>query len=569
MKPRRKFSRAKKGTLVFLSVTASLLVAFGVFFYFAVTLHPPTVTDLSPLRLKTVQTGQDSYACGNGWIRKNRRGLWELYVEGTPFERGVIIGKLSKDLIYRQEKAFVARINELIPSRIYLYGLRLFIAWFNRNLDTYVPEEYKEEIYGVSKSASGEFDNIASSYQRILNYHAAHDIGHALQGMNMVGCTSFSVWDTASADGSLLIGRNFDFYVGDEFAREKMVCFFNPTEGYKFMMVSWGGMIGAVSGMNETGLTVTLNAAQSEPPSSAATPISVIAREILQYARNIDEAFAIARKRQSFVSESIMIGSLQDKKTAIIEKAPSSTVLFESGDSFIISSNHFQSRAWDRDRSKVDEAVESSSHYRYRRVRELVTKYRHISYLSAAALLRDQKGLRDRNIGMGNEKAINQLIAHHSVIFNPARKLVWVSTNPYQLGEYIAYDLAKIFSLAPNADKANDINEESLTIPADPFLSSKEYLRFEEFRRIRNIIKVSLDEGTKKSLDPALLNAFEASNPEYYEVYSLLGDYYKSRRDFSSATTYYRKALEKEVASEKEANEIKQQLSACTKGSSR
>ena len=157
-----------------------------------------------------------------------------------------------------------------------------------------------------------------------------------MQDYMLVGCSSFACWGENSADSSLIIGRNFDFYMGDAFARNKLVSFYQPENGYRFASVGWAGMTGVLSGMNETGLTVTINAAKSDLPAASATPISILTREILQYASTIEEAYAIARKRKTFVSEAILVGSAQDGKAAIIDKSPEKIALFTGNGQQII-----------------------------------------------------------------------------------------------------------------------------------------------------------------------------------------------------------------------------------------
>lgn len=230
-----------KRLLKFLSGILLFLLVTGTVFYFLTQTDPPEPSDRTAESLKTDTLDVDFYHCGQSWLKKSNSGLWEMYVEGKPFDRGVIQGKLAKTLIRKQEKAFVSQIEKMVPSRFYQRFLKYFIYWFNRKLDRHIPDEYKLEIYGISLSASNEFSFIGSNYQRMLNYHSAHDIGHALQDLSLVGCTSFGAWNELSEDSSLIIGRNFDFYMGDEFSENKILCFEKPEHGYPFMMVTWGG----------------------------------------------------------------------------------------------------------------------------------------------------------------------------------------------------------------------------------------------------------------------------------------------------------------------------------------
>ncbi len=550
---RKKFFKFSIGFLI-------LLIILVIVFIFQVIVSPPTPANEKELVATVVPEKIDSTFSiyQNNWIRKSESGLWEMYVEGTPFELGLINGKLTEDQVVDQEVFFIGQIRKMIPSDTYLNFLKYFVAWFNRDLDDAIPEEYREEIYGVSRAASDDFDFIASKYQRILNYHGAHDIGHALQDKNMVvGCTSFSQWKN---DSSFIIGRNFDFYVGDNFAKDKIIAFINPNKGHKFMMVTWGGMIGVVSGMNEHGLTVTINAGKSDIPTSSATPISLVTREILQYASTIEEAYEIAKKRETFVAESIMIGSAKDGQTAIIEKSPTKIDIRYGNENQIICANHFMSNEFKDEESNLKNQKESSSVYRHQRVKELLNDIDTLNYLEVAKVLRDRKGLNNEEVGMGNELALNQLLAHHSIIFQPKQRLVWISTSPFQLGRYIAYDLNKVFSEYKGLKENKEIYEASLTIPTDSFYYSQDYKKFEVFRKLKfDIQKETAENPFKQELVDKIIN----SNSHSYYAYQLAADYYVKHEKFTEAKTLYNKALILPIPTLPEKRQIEEGIKQC------
>jgi isopenicillin-N N-acyltransferase like protein len=541
-----------------LGFTGVILILIIYFIIIAVD-HPPREQDYSSLRTRRIRYGNNTYILGNNWLRKSESGLWEAYIEGRPFERGVAFGRLTRELLYYQETNFVEQIRELVPSAAYLRILKYFIAFFNRNLDKNIPLEYQHEIYGTSLSCSPDYNFIGTGYQRQLNYHAAHDIGHALQGLNMVGCTSFSVWGGSSSDSSLLVGRNFDFYMGPKFAENKIVCFVRPAAGYKFMMITWADLIGVVSGMNDQGLTVTLNAAKSGIPRQAATPVTLLAREILQYASTIEEAYQISKKRKLFVSESIMIGSSRDGKTAIIEKSPGSYDLVFSDSNRIICTNHYQGKVFSGDKINVENIYGSDSYVRYQRVEELLLRYKPLDAGHTITILRDQRGLGDTDVGMGNQLAINQLIAHHAVVFKPDSLLAWVSAGPWQLGKFVAYDLKKIFNMNISQIKENrEIYTASRTVAADTFLTSPGFQKFQEYQTMT--LKINSFKKNRHSLPVGFESEYLQTNPSLYLTHVHLGEYFESIGEYSKAYSSFQAALDRKLPGKDEENKLKEKV---------
>ena len=523
---------------------------------FKTNFKTPNVNNYSFDIPKVIQKNDTLRIYKNNYLLKNKQNLWELYSQGNPYQLGLTSGALLEKLYKKQDSIFYQKINSFVPSQRKQKILFHFLKWFNRDIEKNIIPEYQAELYGISHYSDTVFNRYIPAYQRSMYLHAAHDIGHALQDLMLVGCSSLVVWGDKTPDGKLLIGRNLDFYVGDDFAQNKLISFVKPSSGIPFMSVSWAGMIGIVSGMNYEGLTVTINASKSDIPFKAKTPISLLCREILQYASTLEEAVEIAKKRSVFVSENILVASAKDKKAIIIEISPRKIDVFESSNyDNLICTNHFQSDGYLSDKKNIKQIKETHSFYRYQKIQELLQKSNKISPEYMAEILRNTEGLNKKSLGYGNEKAINQLLAHHGIIFKPEEKLVWVSSSPYQLGEFVCYDLEKIF----NSDFQGVISAQTQerNIPKSKFLSTKEYENYEKYRILEH--KIETDLNTNKFIDNQSVMQLENLNPDYWKAYFIIGKVLLQNKD-KRARIYFEKSLSLEIPYSDESQGVEKYL---------
>lgn len=548
-----------KIALISTLAVALLLVVLSVIFSLAIKIEEPTFP-IGTERLEREKIGSDHYVLGNNWLKKDKSGIWVVYIEGEPYERGLAYGVLCQELIQVQEEIFVDQINTLVPPGISQNFLKYFIAWFNRDIDEYVPLEFRQEILGVSRSFSDEFDWVAPKYHRVLNYHAAHDIGHALQDLAIVGCSSFSATGPYSSDSELIVGRNFDFYMGPKFAEQRLLTINRPNEGYAYASFSWAGLMGVVSGMNEEGLTVTINASSSEIPTGAKDPISILAREVLQYASTIEEAVEICEKREVFVSEILLIASANEDRSALIEVSPAGSAVLDNGDDLLICTNHYQSDDFIDSKTNIENLNNSDTQYRFELMQELLEANIPLDVNGAASVLSDPFGKNGKNIGLGNSKTIDQFIGHHSIIFKPMDKLLWISAYPNQVAGYYAFDLKALLNSPKNK---MDLSIDPLNIPASEPKVIELFKAHEEFARSKRELQafILFDEPVEWNSEKE--NAFIATNPNSYVVYMTLGEYYLKLDDTKQAKVHLEKALTCEVASVDEAEKIKALLTLC------
>jgi len=158
-------------------------------------------------------------------------------------------------------------------------------------------------------------------------------------------------------------------------------------------------------------------------------------------------------------------------------------------------------------------------------------------------ILRNREGLAENNIGYGNEKALNQMLAHHGIVFQPEDLLVWVSSSPYQMGEFVAYDLNEVFS--EDKKENTSVSNSELNIPKDPFLETETYQNYERYRSLRDKIQKAISEETH--LKQELLSEFTALNPNFWEAHYLAGKYNLDKGYDTLALMAFQEAETKEI----------------------
>lgn len=494
------------------------------------------------------------------FLQKNKFNNWELKVSGSPEEIGYYSGVLTEKLYKNQEKFFFLNIEANIPSTFKQKMLVRFLRWYSNEMYTHIADEYQKEIHQLAQFSNDKYNWVAPKFQRALYLHGAHDIGHAMQDLALVGCSSLAVWNENTENNELLIGRNFDFYVGEAFAQNKLIQFIKPNQGYAFASVSWPGMVGVVSGMNVKGVTVTLNAGKSDIGLKAKSPVSIVAREIVQYAKNINEAIEIAKRHEVFVAESLLIGSASERKAVIIEISPKKFDVYEPHHNYTICTNHFQSETYKDDERNVTAFKNSHTQYRFEKIEEKLTEVKQWNPRKMAQMLRETSGLNDVNIGFGNEKSLNQLIAHHAVIFQPEQLKMWVSSSPYQLGEMACYNLNDIFK--EEDFTKNNLFVEEENIKASDFVRSSSFANYEIYRKKLKDLDRVVD---KKAISENTLIEFQQLNPELWKVYDVSGQIQYKKGYYRAAKNTFTKALSCEIATENDKVRIQKYISKINK----
>jgi len=470
------------------------------------------------------------------WMER-QDGIWRLDLVGDPWTMGFSHGLLSSRVTTNIDRHMIGLMGRYVttPFRRWLVGN--VVRWQFRHVPDHIPPRRLVELAASSRTMVDSEEFPERPFQRLIYYHALHDMTQRLDGSPLIGCTAFAVWGKATVDKHMILGRNFDFEGGEIFDRQKAVITFRSSDRIPFVSVAWPGMAGVVTGVNARRIYVSINAARSDAPLRPGIPMAFLVRQILEKAGSISEAVAIIKKAKVMVPEALLIADGKTSSAVVVELAPDKVAVRRSQSSLLGVTNHFLSAKFKSDASNDWLRRYTTSDARYKRLMQLLSRFSgRIDARTAVMILRNRTGVDDEPLGLGNRNALDALIATHSVVVDLTEMVLWVSRGPHLLGRFVAVDLKPIFGL-PTPDLAKVKH-----IEADPLVGT---VSLDRFRQARAQVDHARRRLSSADLPAALDFSARATAmaPQMPEPHKLRGDVLWKMGQREQAKQHYRKFL--------------------------
>jgi hypothetical protein len=159
------------------------------------------------------------------------------------------------------------------------------------------------------------------------------------------GCSTLFVGAQRSATGGPLLGRNLDWPPFGPLHEYTLVVAYRPEGKLAFASVTYPGMLGVFSGMNEKGLAVaelTVTDAQdgSAKLDVTGTPYTLALRRVLEECSTVDEAEKLIRSLKRTVRQNVAV--CDRAGGAVFEVTPKTVAVRRAVDGLCACTNHFR-----------------------------------------------------------------------------------------------------------------------------------------------------------------------------------------------------------------------------------
>ncbi len=231
-----------------------------------------------------------------------------VHVYGSPEEMGRQYGELLGEGIRRILGRTLSLFGPDVPAEF----ARLVLAKAWERLLPYVPDVYLAEMHAIAEGAAAAGVSLEASevalitaatnmdmykveerLAELLGPEAAPLLAALARNQTPPSCTMLAVWGSRTQDGKLFAHRNLDWKSQTGMHEERLVTVYHPDGGNTFVTMGYAGVIGALAGMNEHGITLSEVGAFSASEELDGMPWTLTARRVLHEAKTLEEAVGI------------------------------------------------------------------------------------------------------------------------------------------------------------------------------------------------------------------------------------------------------------------------------------
>jgi hypothetical protein len=263
-----------------------------------------------------------------GGSLKLHNGVPVMRLSGTPAEIGLAHGKL----IGPQVRALTERYLSVFAGR------REHDLMLARRMEQHIPDAMRAELRALGEGAEIGYDQ-ALLTACFLDLH------------KVAACSTIVVHGPSSRSGEPVFGRNLDFPSLNIAHRANLLVVITPERGQPFASIAWPGFTGVLSGMNQSGLAISMMLVYGHTryDHTNGIPFALHYRQLLEDHASVPEALARLGKREFGVCNNLMLADAS--RGAAVAEMRSDGVGVIPGDEtypFLRCTNHFRTgpRKW-------------------------------------------------------------------------------------------------------------------------------------------------------------------------------------------------------------------------------
>ena len=346
--------------------------------------------------------------CKNGRLSREN-GVWVLTVCGSPYEMGYAHGRLLKAWIWQGAFGYI----DLGLEKIGRWDYDQMVD-YARRAKRHIPQELLSEIRGISDGSGVDFD-------KLLVLHTF------LEYTQVQECSSYAVFGDATRTGELIHGYNLEFN-GYGIAHKYVVLIRRiPDNGNAFVSVTWPGFAGTLSGMNDKGMTASLNNVGSYKKEATrdGLPYIFLVRQLLQKCSSLEESKEYMRTARRTMGNNILISQADPAATTVAEYTARRIAFRDGRRNRVAVTNHFRKLSFS-DTGKISTFTCS----RYQRMMELINA---------------DYGRIDEEMNFLKDRKVYQDIAIYSVLFYPEKQILKLAcdVSPAPEGTYRRFQIER------------------------------------------------------------------------------------------------------------------------------